>query len=68
MKLKEKEVQKEYSKPKICLERTYRLKVSANSRLKPIYIIGQRKAFYGQKIPEPSCERKETVDTDMLEW
>ena len=29
-------------------------------------IIGQRKAFYRQRIPEPSCARKETVDTDIL--
>ena len=37
-----------------------------NSRLKAIKIIGQRKAFYGQKIPESSCESKETVDIDAL--
>ena len=37
-----------------------------NSRLKAIKIIGQRNAFYGQKIPESSCERKETVDIDAL--
>ena len=29
-------------------------------------IIGQREAFYRQKIPESSCARKETVDMDML--
>ena len=26
----------------------------------------QRKALCGQKIPEPSCVRKETVDIDIL--
>ena len=40
--------------------------MSVNSRLKAIQIIGQRKAFYRQKIPEPSCTRKETIDTDIL--
>ena len=28
--------------------------------------MGQRKAFYRQRIPESSCARKETVDIDML--
>ena len=37
-----------------------------NSRLKAISIIGQRKVFYRQRIPELSCERKETVDIDIL--
>ena len=37
-----------------------------NSRLKAIKIIGQRKAFYRQRIPESSCARKETVDIDIL--
>ena len=32
----------------------------------PAKIIGQRKAFYRQKIPESSCVRKETVDIDIL--
>ena len=36
--------------------------MSVNSRLKATKIIGQRKAFYRQRIPEPSCLRKETVD------
>ena len=39
---------------------------SVNSRLKASKIIGQRKAFYRQRIPEPSCARKETVDIDIL--
>ena len=29
--------------------------MSVNSRLKATKIIGQRKAFYRQKIPESSC-------------
>ena len=37
-----------------------------NSRLKATKIIGQRKAFYRQRIPEFSCARKETVDIDIL--
>ena len=40
--------------------------MSFNSRLKAIKIIGQRKAFYRQRILEPSCARKETVDIDTL--
>ena len=36
--------------------------MSVNSRLKAIQIIGQRKAFYWQRIPESSCARKEPVD------
>ena len=39
---------------------------SLNSRLKATKIIGQRKAFYRQRIPESSCVRKETVDIDVL--
>ena len=34
--------------------------------LKVIKIIGQKKAFYRQGIPESSCARKETVDIDIL--
>ena len=36
--------------------------MSVNSRFKVTKIIGQRKAFYRQIIPESSCARKETVD------
>ena len=39
--------------------------MSVNSRLKATKIIGQRKAFYRQRIPEFSCARKETVDIDI---
>ena len=37
-----------------------------NFRLKATNIVGQRRAFYRQRIPEPSCARKETVDIDIL--
>ena len=37
-----------------------------NSRLEATKIIGRRKAFYRQRIPESSCARKETVDIDIV--
>ena len=37
-----------------------------NSGLKATKIIGQRKACYRQRIPEPSCAMKKTVDIDIL--
>ena len=40
--------------------------MSVNSRLKVTKIIGQRKAFYRQRIRESSCMRKETVDRDIF--
>ena len=40
--------------------------MSVNSRLEATKIIGQRKAFYRQRIPESSCVRKGTVDVDIL--
>ena len=40
--------------------------MSATSRLKATKIIGHRKAFYRQRIPESSCMRKKTVDVDIL--
>ena len=55
----------------ICLERTYRKKVSVNSRLKATKIISQKKAFYRQRILESSCARKETIDRypcSIYEW
>ena len=39
--------------------------MSVNFRLKATKIMGQMKAFYGQRIPEPTCARKETVDMDI---
>ena len=40
--------------------------MSVNSWLKATEIIGQRKAFYRDRIPESSCVSKETVDVDIL--
>ena len=40
--------------------------MSVNSRLGAIEIIGQKKAFYRQRIPEFSHAKKETVDIDIL--
>ena len=40
--------------------------MSVDSKPKAIWIIGQRKSFYRQRIPESSCARKETVDIDIL--
>ena len=40
--------------------------MSVNFTFKAIYNIGQRKAFYKQRIPESSCARKETVDIGIL--
>ena len=39
--------------------------MSVNSRLRVIYIISQRKAFYRQRITWPSCARRATVDIDI---
>ena len=40
--------------------------MSVNSRLKVTKIIGQRRAFLRQRIPESSCAKKETIDIDIL--
>ena len=40
--------------------------MSVNSRLKATKIIGQRKAFYRQRIPGSSCAKKETIDIEVL--
>ena len=40
--------------------------MSVDSRLKATKIRSQKKAFYSQRIPQPSCVRKETVDIDIL--
>ena len=53
-------------KQEISLERTYSWYVSVNSRLEAIEIIGQRKAFYRQRIPDYSCTKKNTFDIDIL--
>ena len=49
----------------LSLEGTYSEQVS-NFRLKAIQIIGQRKAFYRQRIPESGCVRKKTVEIYIL--
>ena len=36
-----------------------------NSRLKATKVISQTKVFCWQRIPEPSCLKKETVDIDI---
>ena len=43
-----------------------RVKRYVNTGLKATKIIGQRKAFYRQRIPEFSPARKETVDIDIV--
>ena len=40
--------------------------MSVNSKLKGTKIIGERKTFYRQRIPESTCARKQTVDIDIL--
>ena len=40
--------------------------MSFNSKRKATKIIRQRKIFYRERIPEPSCARKETTDIDIL--
>ena len=40
--------------------------MSVYSRLKATKMIGQKKAFYRQRIPESSWARKESVDIRIL--
>ena len=40
--------------------------MSINYTLKTTKIIGQRKVFFRQRIPEFSCARKKAVVIDML--
>ena len=40
--------------------------MSLNSGLKATKILGQRKGFYRQRIPEFSHARKETIDIEIL--
>ena len=40
--------------------------MAINIKHKAIYIIGQRKAFYRQRIPQSSRARKETFDKNIL--
>ena len=39
--------------------------MSVDSKLKAVWIIGQRKAFYKQRTPKSSFARKETVGIDI---
>ena len=47
-------------------ENLFRKSLQLKGVSKGIQIIVQRKAFYRQRIPEPNCARKRTVDTDIL--
>ena len=40
--------------------------MTVNSSFKAIYIIGERKVFYRQRIPGSSRARKETINVDIL--
>ena len=44
----------------------FRKNLQLNSRLRANKIIGQKKVFYRQRIPQYSYARKETVDIDIL--
>ena len=60
MELEEKEEKDENHRGKL-YRKNPRKKVPIKPRLKAIWIIGQRKAFYGQRIPESSCARKKLL-------
>ena len=66
MQLQEKETQQKLKHTGNLFRKNLQLKMSVNSRLKVTKIIGQRKAFIRQRIPESSIARKETVDIDIL--
>ena len=66
MELQEKKVQKRLQATENLFRKNLQLKMSVNSGLKATKIIGQRKAFYRQSIPEFSCARNETVDIAIL--
>ena len=40
--------------------------MSVDYRAEATEIMGQKKTFYKQIIPESTCARKETVNTDIL--
>ena len=40
--------------------------MSVNSRFKAIYVTGQRKDLYRERIPEYSCATEEAVDIEIL--
>ena len=60
-----KEAEKRLQDTKNLFRKNLQLK-DVNSELKVTKIIGQRKAFYRQRIPEFSYAQKETVDIDIL--
>ena len=64
--LTQKEVQKRLLDTENLFGKNLQLEDVFHSGLKATRIIGQRKAFYWQRIPEFSCARKETVDIDIL--
>ena len=66
MELQKKTTQKSLQDTENLFRKNLQLKDSVNSGLKATKTIGQRKAFYRQRIPEFSCVRKETVDIDIL--
>ena len=67
MELQEKKkAQKRLQDTENLFRKNLQLKMSVNSGLKATKIIGERKAFYRQRIPEFSCATKETVDIDIL--
>ena len=58
-----------YKKKKHKKIKAYRQSVLEEPTVKTcalIQIIGKRKASHRQRIPESSCARKDTVDTDIL--
>ena len=65
MQLQEKEEKDKNHRAKL-YRKNPRKNVFINSRLKAIYIIGQWKAFCGQRIPESTCAWKETIDIEIL--
>ena len=65
MELQEREEKDENHRGKL-YRKNSKKKVSINSRLKAIYIIGQRKAFYGQRILKSNCAMKDTVDIEIV--
>ena len=40
--------------------------MSVNSRFKAIYVTGQRKDLFRERIPEYSCATEEAVDIEIL--
>ena len=65
MELQKKEKKYENHRGKL-YRKNSRKKVSTDSRLKLIYIIGQRKAFLWRRIPKSNSAMKETVDIEIV--